>query len=136
MYDEQQVQAATLEYFKGDQLAANVWMTKYALRNSEGKFMELTPEDMHRRLASEFARIEERYNSERALSEEKIYEYLENFKYIVPQGSPMMGVGNNYVNVSLSNCVVVEPPADNISSIVDQQSSNFIKVSSKSVKSI
>jgi ribonucleoside-diphosphate reductase alpha chain len=119
MYDSDEVRQATLKYFKNDELATNVWMTKYALRDSAGAFLEKTPEDMHRRLAREFGRIEAKFNSERALSEETIYKYLENFKYIVPQGSPMMGIGNNYVNVSLSNCVVVEQPSDNISSIVD-----------------
>ena len=119
MYDSDEVRQATLKYFKNDELATNVWMTKYALRDSTGAYIEKTPEDMHRRLAREFGRIEAKFNSERALSEETIYKYLENFKYIVPQGSPMMGIGNNYVNVSLSNCVVVEQPSDNISSIVD-----------------
>ena len=119
MYKKSEVRTATLEYFNGDELATNVWMTKYALKNNSGEFVEKTPDDMHRRLASEFIRIEEKFNSERALSEEAIYEYLRDFKYIVPQGSPMMGIGNNYVNVSLSNCVVVDAPDDNISSIID-----------------
>ena len=74
---------------------------------------------MHHRLASEFARIEEQFGGTSALSEQEIYELLKDFKYIVPQGSPMMGIGNNYVNVSLSNCVVVDSPDDNISSIID-----------------
>ena len=81
--------------------------------------MERTPDDMHRRLAKEFARVESQYNSKNELSEDDIYECLKGFKYIVPQGSPMMGIGNNHVNVSLSNCVVVESPDDNISSIMD-----------------
>ena len=119
MHNKTEVKQATLEYFKDDELATNVWMTKYALKNNAGEFVEKSPDDMHRRLSSEFARIEQKFNSERALPEEKIYEYLKDFKYIVPQGSPMMGIGNNYVNVSLSNCVVVESPADNISSIID-----------------
>jgi|TARA_R110000765_G_scaffold305465_2_gene399316 ribonucleoside-diphosphate reductase alpha chain len=119
MHNKTEVRQETLKYFKGDELATNVWMTKYALKNSAGEFVEKSPDEMHRRLSSEFARIEQAFNSERALSEEKIYEYLKDFKYIVPQGSPMMGIGNNYVNVSLSNCVVVESPADNISSIID-----------------
>jgi ribonucleoside-diphosphate reductase alpha chain len=73
---------------------------------------------MHRRIASEFARMEDKFG-ENNLTESEIYSYLKNFKYIVPQGSPMMGIGNNYVNVSLSNCVVVENPQDSISSIMD-----------------
>jgi len=109
----------TLEYFNGDELATNVFLTKYALKNKENEFVEKTPNDMHKRLAKEFARIEDNFGGANKLSEEKIYELLKDFKYIVPQGSPMMGIGNNYVNVSLSNCVVVESPQDNISSIMD-----------------
>jgi len=74
---------------------------------------------MHKRLAIEFARVENKFNCPRALSKEDIYKFLKDFKYIVPQGSPMMGIGNNHSNVSLSNCVVIAPPADNISSIID-----------------
>lgn len=119
MYNEQDVRAETLKYFNGDELATNVFMTKYCLRDNEGNFMEKTPADMHRRMATEFARIEQKHGGPRALTKEKIEQYFDNFKYIVPQGSPMMGIGNNYVNVSLSNCVVVESPADNISSIAN-----------------
>jgi len=109
----------TLEYFSGDELATNVFLTKYALKNKKNEFVEKTPDDMHKRLAKEFARMEDKFGGENKLSEEKIYDLLKGFKYIVPQGSPMMGIGNNYVNVSLSNCVVVESPKDNISSIMD-----------------
>ena len=119
IYTTEEVEEETLKYFDGDTLATNVWITKYALKNKEGSLVEKTPDDMHRRLASEFARMEEKFGGKRALSENDIYELFEHFKYIVPQGSPMMGVGNNYVNVSLSNCVVVDSPRDNISSIVD-----------------
>jgi len=119
VYDEQKVKEKTLEYFDGDMLATNVWMTKYALKNKEGAFVEETPDDMHSRIASEFSRIESKFGGARALSEKHIYNLISNFKYIVPQGSPMMGIGNNHVNVSLSNCVVVSSPEDNISSIVD-----------------
>jgi len=117
--DNEEAQKATLEYFDGDELATNVWVSKYALKNKEGVLQERTPDDMHRRLASEFARIEKKFNSGHEMEEDKIYSYLKDFKYIVPQGSPMMGIGNNYVNVSLSNCVVVASPEDNISSIVN-----------------
>ncbi|HIO73314.1 MAG TPA: ribonucleoside-diphosphate reductase, adenosylcobalamin-dependent, partial [Flavobacteriales bacterium] len=79
----------------------------------------MNPDDMHRRLAAEFARMEKKFNAGHELSEKKIYNYLKDFNYIVPQGSPMMGIGNDYVNVSLSNCVVVESPKDNISSIIN-----------------
>ena len=116
---EDDVRQSTLEYFNGDELATNVWMTKYALKNKEGEFQELNPDDMHWRLAKEFARMERKFNAGHELSEETIYEHLRNFQYIVPQGSPMMGIGNDYVNVSLSNCVVVESPGDNISSIIN-----------------
>ena len=109
----------TLEYFSGDELATNVFLTKYALKNKENEFVEKTPDDMHKRLAKEFARMEDKFGGANKLSEDKIYDLLKDFKYIVPQGSPMMGIGNNYVNVSLSNCVVVESPKDNISSIMD-----------------
>lgn len=110
---------ATLEYFKGDELATNVFLTKYALRGKDGVLVEKSPSDMHDRLAKEFARMEKKFGGPRALSYEAIRKYLNNFDKIVPQGSPMMGIGNNYVNVSLSNCVVVESPSDNISSIID-----------------
>ena len=118
-YSKDEVEEATLDYFNQDRLAANVWMTKYALKNKEGEFVEKTPDDMHNRLASEFARMEEKFGGKSSLSKDEIYDLLKNFKHVVPQGSPMMGIGNNYVNVSLSNCVVVESPKDNISSIVD-----------------
>jgi ribonucleoside-diphosphate reductase alpha chain len=121
MYNEEEVKKATRAYFDGDDLATNVFMTKYCLRNKEGEYVEKTPDDMHRRLSAEFSRIEASFSSpgSTSLTEEKIYSYLKDFKYIVPQGSPMMGIGNDFLNVSLSNCVVVESPEDNISSIVD-----------------
>ena len=118
MYTEDDAREATLAYFNGDELATNVFITKYCLRNEKGVFLERTPDDMHRRMASEFARIEKKFIGP-SLTEEEIFAYLENFKYIVPQGSPMMGIGNDYVNVSLSNCVVVNNPQDSVSSIMD-----------------
>ena len=111
------------EYFGGDGLAANVWLTKYALKDKSGKILEETPDDMHNRIASEFARMELKFGGENALSQEQIYDLIKDFNYIVPQGSPMMGIGNNHVNVSLSNCVVVASPEDNISSIIDSSKS-------------
>ncbi len=121
MFEEAEVRSATLEYFGGDELATNVFMTKYCLRDKKGNFMECTPDDMHRRLAKEFARMEDKFITRQSnhLTEEEIYSYFKNFKYIVPQGSPMMGIGNDYVNVSLSNCVVVDNPQDSVSSIMD-----------------
>jgi len=121
MYKEEEVREATLEYFNGDELATNVFMTKYCLRDKKGAFTEKTPDDMHRRLAREFARIEDKFITRKSnhLTEDEIYSFFQNFKYIVPQGSPMMGIGNDYVNVSLSNCVVVDSPTDSVSSIMD-----------------
>jgi ribonucleoside-diphosphate reductase alpha chain len=118
-YTKEEVEKATLDYFNGDELAANVWITKYCLKNKDGELLEKTPADMHNRLTTEFHRVEQKFNTDRALSRDKISNYLKSFKYIVPQGSPMMGIGNNHVNVSLSNCVVIAPPQDNISSIID-----------------
>jgi ribonucleoside-diphosphate reductase alpha chain len=118
-YTKEEVEASALEYFQGDSLAANVWVTKYALRNEAGEYVEKNPDDMHRRLASEFARVEAMFGGDKALTEEQIYTYVKDFKYIVPQGSPMYGIGNIYQTVSLSNCVVVDSPEDNMSSIVD-----------------
>lgn len=105
MYSEQEVKEKTLEYFKGDTLACSVWMGKYALKNKEGQFLELTPDDMHKRLAKEFARIEANYPN--PLLEEDIYNLFKGFKYIIPQGSPMFGIGNEHSLSSLSNCYVV-----------------------------
>jgi ribonucleoside-diphosphate reductase alpha chain len=93
------------EYFKGDSLAANVWANKYALKNSEGHLFELTPDDMHRRIAREIARIEKKYPN--PMSEDELFELMRNFKYIVPQGSPMAGIGNDFQIGSLSNCFVI-----------------------------
>lgn len=92
-------------YFKGDSLAANVWASKYALKNSEGALYELTPDDMHRRIAREIARIEKKYPN--PMSEDELFELMRNFRYIVPQGSPMAGIGNDYQIGSLSNCFVI-----------------------------
>lgn len=96
---------ASLKYFKGDELAARVWVNKYALKDSHGNIYELTPDDMHWRLAHEIARIEANYPN--PLSAEEIYSVLKEFKYIVPQGGPMTGIGNEYQVASLSNCFVI-----------------------------
>src|SRR5210317_1565734 len=85
---------ASLKYFKGDALAARVWVNKYALKDSFGRIYELTPDDMHKRLASELSRIENRYPN--PLSFDDLYALMKDFKYIVPQGSPMTGIGNNF----------------------------------------
>lgn len=112
------VKQKTLAYFNNDELAANVWISKYALKDKKGNLVEETPADMHERLAGEFARIEAKFGTN-SMSKSEIYDYLENFKYIVPQGSPMSGIGNDYMNISLSNCVVVESPEDTVSSIMN-----------------
>ena len=101
----EEVQQAATAYFKGDTLAANVWINKYALKNSANQIFERTPDDMHRRLAGEIARIEKKYPN--PLSEEEIYLLLKDFRYIVPQGGPMAGIGNNFQISSLSNCFVI-----------------------------
>ncbi|MDE7080511.1 MAG: adenosylcobalamin-dependent ribonucleoside-diphosphate reductase [Muribaculaceae bacterium] len=104
-YTYDQAYEASLQYFKGDALAARVWTSKYALKDSDGNLFELTPDDMHRRLASELARIERNYPD--PMSEDEIFEALRDFRYIVPQGSPMAGIGNDLQVGSLSNCFVI-----------------------------
>ena len=104
-YSYESVVESATEYFRGDELAANVWVNKYALKDSAGNIYERTPDDMHRRLAAEIARIENRYSN--PLSEGEVYELLKDFKHIVPQGGPMTGIGNDYQIASLSNCFVI-----------------------------
>jgi ribonucleoside-diphosphate reductase alpha chain len=106
MFSYDEALKASLEYFDGNELAAKVFVDKYALKNNNGNFLEQTPEDMHRRLAKEFARIEKNKFKE-PLTEEFIFSLLDKFKYIVPQGSPMYGIGNNYTHQSLGNCFVL-----------------------------
>jgi ribonucleoside-diphosphate reductase alpha chain len=104
-YSHDEAVEASIRYFNGDELAARVWANKYALKDSFGNLFELTPDDMHRRLANEIHRIELKYKN--PLPEELIYNVLKDFKYIVPQGGPMTGIGNNYQIASLSNCFVI-----------------------------
>ncbi len=104
-YTYEEAYEATLKYFNGDELAARVWVTKYALKDSFGNIYEKTPDDMHMRLASEVARIESKYPN--PMSTEEVFSYFKNFNYIVPQGSPMTGIGNNFQVSSLSNCFVI-----------------------------
>ncbi|MDD3893268.1 MAG: adenosylcobalamin-dependent ribonucleoside-diphosphate reductase, partial [Bacteroidales bacterium] len=101
---------ASTEYFKGDEMAAKVWVSKYALKDSFGNIYECSPEDMHRRLAKEIARIESKYAN--PMSEEDIFNLLKEFKYIVPQGGPMTGIGNPFQIASLSNCFVIGSKGD------------------------
>lgn len=105
IYTEEDALAASLEYFKGDQLAAQVWVNKYALKDSDGNLYEKSPRDMHWRLANEIARIEKNYKN--PLSAQELFDLFDEFKYIVPQGSPMTGIGNHHQVASLSNCFVI-----------------------------
>ncbi|MFD0837131.1 adenosylcobalamin-dependent ribonucleoside-diphosphate reductase [Mariniflexile aquimaris] len=104
-YSQEEAFNASLEYFNQDDLAARVWLNKYALKDSQGNIYELTPNDMHRRIAKELARVEKKYAN--PLSEDDIFNLIKDFKYIVPQGSPMAGIGNPYQIASLSNCFVI-----------------------------
>ena len=96
---------AALQYFNGDELAARVWVNKYSMKDSYGHIYEVSPEDMHWRIANEIARIENKY--ENPLKAEEIFGLLDHFKYIIPAGSPMTGIGNNHQIASLSNCFVI-----------------------------
>jgi ribonucleoside-diphosphate reductase alpha chain len=104
-YSFDEAQDATLKYFNGDELAARVWVTKYALKDSFGNIYEKTPADMHHRIAKELARIESHYPN--PMSHEELFGLLDQFRYLVPQGSPMTGIGNEYQVASLSNCFVI-----------------------------
>jgi ribonucleoside-diphosphate reductase alpha chain len=115
-YSFEEAMEASTRYFKGDELAANVWINKYALKDSFGNIYEKTPDDMHRRIAGEIARIEEKYPN--PVSEQDLYELLKDFRFIVPQGSPMAGIGNNYQVSSLSNCFVIGNNADSYGGII------------------
>ena len=127
MHSYEEAHKHSIDYFEGDELAASVFIGKYALKNHEGEYIELTPEDMHKRIAKEFARIESKY--ENSLSEKEIFDLLDRFKYIVPQGSPMSGIGNDFKIQSLSNCFVIEPPFDSYGGILktDQEQVQIMK---------
>ncbi|MCI2082781.1 MAG: ribonucleoside-diphosphate reductase, adenosylcobalamin-dependent, partial [Bacteroidales bacterium] len=116
-------------YFNGDDLSASVWINKYAMKDSQSNLYEKSPEDMHHRLAKEFARIEGTYKN--PMPEEEIFGLLKNFKYIIPQGSPMAGIGNNFQVASLSNCFVIgnEHPADSYGGImkIDEEQVQLMK---------
>ncbi len=104
-YTQDEAFSASLKYFKGDDLAARVWVNKYALKDSDGNIFEKTPDDMHRRIAKEIARVEKKYPN--SMTEDEVFNLIKDFKYIVPQGSPMAGIGNKYQVGSLSNCFVI-----------------------------
>lgn len=140
-YSFDEVMSASLEYFNGDELAASTWINKYALRDREGTLLERTPDEMHRRMAKEFSRIEKKYGNKyhqelsqygrqrQPLSEEKIFEYFRSFRYIIPQGSVMSALGDLYSVSSLSNCVVLPPIYDSYGGIfyTDQQIAQLCK---------
>ncbi len=109
---------ASLDYFTGDELAAKVWVNKYALKDAFGNIYEQTPTDMHRRLAGEVARVEAKYPN--PLSEQELFELFDHFRFIIPQGSPMTGIGNDFQIASLSNCFVVgvEGNADSYGAVI------------------
>lgn len=109
-YSFDEAYEASLKYFDGDELAARVWVNKYALKDSMGNIYEKSPEMMHHRLAKEFARIEQKYKN--PISEEEIFDLFDHFRYVIPAGSPMTGIGNNYQIASLSNCFVIGLPGD------------------------
>ncbi|MBQ2589008.1 MAG: ribonucleoside-diphosphate reductase, adenosylcobalamin-dependent, partial [Prevotella sp.] len=104
-YTYEEALAASLSYFGGDELAARVWVSKYAMKDSFGNIYEKSPEDMHHRIAKEIARIEKNYPN--PLTESDIFELLDHFKYVIPAGSPMTGIGNDHQIASLSNCFVI-----------------------------
>ena len=126
-YDE--AYEESLRYFQGDELAARVWVNKYAVKDSFGNIYEKSPEDMHWRIANEVARIEARYPN--PLSAEELFGLFDHFKYIVPQGSPMTGIGNNYQVASLSNCFVIgiDGSADSYGAIfkIDEEQVQLMK---------
>jgi ribonucleoside-diphosphate reductase alpha chain len=143
IYEYNEVLESCLAYFKGDELAATTWMNKYAVKTKKGEFLEATPDQMHKRMAVEFGRIEKHYEGKelsveglseygkkrKFLSEETIYELFKDFKYIIPQGSVMSSLGNKNVIASLSNCVVVPAVYDSYGGIfhTDEQLAQLFK---------
>ena len=144
-YTYKEVLEASVAYFRGDELAATTWIKKYALRTKTGAYLELNPDDMHRRMAREFARIEHKYDTQTAehhfdnlseyglqrtlLTENKVYQLFKEFGQVIPQGSVMYGLGNTEVIASLSNCIVVPAVEDSYGGIfhTDQQMAQLFK---------
>ena len=128
-YTYEEVYQPCLEYFKGDELATKVWISKYALKDSYGNYYERTPDDMHLRIAKELNRIEQKY--ENPMSVEDLFDVMKNFRYIVPQGGPMTGIGNNFQIASLSNCFVIgnEGQSDSYGGVmkIDQEQVQLMK---------
>lgn len=128
IYPYEDALKASTEYFNGDTLAATVFLNKYAMKDADGNLCESTPKEMHHRLAAEYARIESKYPN--PLSEQQIFDYLDHFRYIVPAGSPMSGIGNNYQKyVSLANCFVIGSETDSYNAIhyIDSMLSAIMK---------
>ncbi len=125
--DYQEALKASIDYFNGDEMAASVFLNKYALKDSFGNLYEATPVDMHRRLARELARIESKYP--KPLTEDEIFKLLDKFKYIIPQGGPMSGIGNEFQISSLSNCFVIGNGADSYGGIIqlDEEQAQLMK---------
>lgn len=126
-YNYDEVYQSTLKYFNGDELATKAWINKYCLKDYDNNYYEINPNDMHKRISNELARIESNYPN--GLDENDIFNLLKDFKYIVPQGSPMSGIGNNLQTVSLSNCYVVGNDADSYGGIfiTDQEQAQLMK---------
>ena len=128
-YTYEEAFSASMQYFEGDELAARVWVNKYAMKDSFGRIYEKSPEDMHWRIANEIARIEKKYKN--PLTAEEIFHLLDHFRYIVPAGSPMTGIGNNYQIASLSNCFVIglDGDADSYGAIlrIDEEQVQLMK---------
>lgn len=128
-YSYEEAFSASLKYFGGDELAARVWVNKYAMKDSNGNIYEQSPRDMHKRIANEVARIEQTYQN--PMSADEIFKLLDHFKYIIPAGSPMTGIGNNYQIASLSNCFVIglEGDADSYGAIlrIDEEQVQLMK---------
>lgn len=128
-YTYEEALKESVQYFRGDELAASVWIGKYAMKDSLGNLYEKSPEQMHRRLAKEFARIEAKYAN--PMGEEEIYSLLKDFKFIIPQGGPMTGIGNDYQVASLSNCFVIgnDGPSDSYGGIlkIDEEQVQLMK---------
>ncbi|MDX1701525.1 MAG: hypothetical protein R3250_12950, partial [Melioribacteraceae bacterium] len=143
IYTYQDVLSASLEYFKNDELAATTWINKYCLKDKNGNYLERSPDDMHKRMADQFGRIESKYlisevpsenlseygKNRAPLTTEKIYKLFQDFKYVIPQGSVMYGLGNNEVIASLSNCIVVPSVLDSYGGVcyTDQQLAQLFK---------
>ncbi|HRD39585.1 MAG TPA: ribonucleoside-diphosphate reductase, adenosylcobalamin-dependent, partial [Bacteroidia bacterium] len=133
----------SMEYFNGDELAANTWLSKYAMRDKKGNFLESTPVEMHKRMAKEFARVESLYKTKEnqknqlsdygkkreALTNESIFHLFHKFKYVIPQGSVMSSLGNQHVIASLSNCIVLPEIYDSYGGVfyTDQQMAQLFK---------